>query len=122
MAERTATVLGQVARDARHRLGLTQAEVAERVGLASEVYGRLERGAMLPSVPTLKRLCVALGISADGMLGVGRPAARQSAEPALTARKPQAYRLLMRRAADLDERALRILGELATLLRRGRLQ
>ncbi len=42
------------------RAGLTQVELAESIGTATEVYGRLERGKMLPSVPTLFRLCVAL--------------------------------------------------------------
>ncbi|MGZ3460668.1 MAG: helix-turn-helix domain-containing protein, partial [Archangium sp.] len=48
--------LGEVARAARERLGLTQAQVAQRVGLAHGVYGRIERGDMMPSVPSLRRL------------------------------------------------------------------
>ncbi len=43
-------------------LGLTQSEVAEGVPLASEVYGRLERGGMLPSVPILMRLAAVLSV------------------------------------------------------------
>jgi DNA-binding XRE family transcriptional regulator len=45
--------LGKAARTARMRVKLSQADVAERVGISTEVYGRLERGGMLPSVPTL---------------------------------------------------------------------
>jgi transcriptional regulator with XRE-family HTH domain len=60
---------------AREHLGLTQAEAASRVGVAHAVYGRIERGQMLPSVPTLFRLCSALGISANALLGL------DSAEP-----------------------------------------
>jgi transcriptional regulator with XRE-family HTH domain len=52
------------------RAGLTQADVAERVGIATEVYGRLERGRMLPSVPTLWRLCLVLCTSSDEFLGL----------------------------------------------------
>jgi len=55
--------IGTVARAARGQLGLTQAEVAQRVELARLVYSRLERGKMLPSVPTLVRLCLALQLS-----------------------------------------------------------
>ena len=51
--------LGKTARAARLLAKLTQADVAERVGIATEVYGRLERGAMLPSAPTLRKLCSA---------------------------------------------------------------
>ncbi len=61
--------IGASARAARERMGLTQAQVAKRVGLVPLVYSRLERGKMLPSVPTLLRLCEALGLSADEALG-----------------------------------------------------
>ncbi|WP_239014612.1 helix-turn-helix domain-containing protein [Archangium violaceum] len=61
--------LGEVARAARLQAGLTQVDVAERIGMATEVYGRLERGLMLPSVLSLWRLCVTLRIPADLLLG-----------------------------------------------------
>lgn len=53
------------------RMGLTQADVAERIGMASEVYGRLERGHMLPSVQNLRRLCVVLNVPPHELLGLG---------------------------------------------------
>lgn len=62
--------LGEVARAARERLGLTQAQVAHKVGLAPGVYGRIERGDMMPSVPSLRRISFVLGISSDALLGV----------------------------------------------------
>ncbi len=62
--------IGRNAKAARRRLGLSQADVAASVGLAMEVYGRLERGLMAPSVGTLWRLCVALGMSADAAFGL----------------------------------------------------
>lgn len=62
--------IGEQARTARLAAGLTQEDVAERVNLATEVYGRLERGVMLPSVPTLYRICHALGVSSDAVLGL----------------------------------------------------
>lgn len=55
---------------ARERAGLTQAEVAIRVGIAAPVYGRIERGHMLPSVPTLRQLCVALNLRANELIGL----------------------------------------------------
>ncbi len=39
------------------------------MGVATEVYGRIERGVMLPSVPTLFRLCVALSIGPHELMG-----------------------------------------------------
>ena len=62
--------LGEVARLARERLGLTQAQVARQADLAPNVYGRIERGHMMPAVPTLRRLSVVLGLSADVLLAL----------------------------------------------------
>jgi transcriptional regulator with XRE-family HTH domain len=62
--------MGKVLREARHRASLTQADVAERIGLATEVLGRAERGHMLPSVPSLRRLCRVLRVDANTLLGL----------------------------------------------------
>jgi transcriptional regulator with XRE-family HTH domain len=70
MDEKLQRILGDAARAARLRLGLTQAEVAKKVGLKSGVYGRVERGMMTPSVPTLRRICETLGISSDVLLSL----------------------------------------------------
>jgi transcriptional regulator with XRE-family HTH domain len=61
--------LGRGLLRARQRKGYTQAEAASLVGLAHAVYGRVERGGMLPSVPTLFRLCTVLNVSANVLLG-----------------------------------------------------
>ncbi|MBJ6763723.1 helix-turn-helix transcriptional regulator [Myxococcaceae bacterium JPH2] len=71
--------VGVAAKAARMRAGLTQADVADRIGIASEVYGRLERGKMMPSVPTLFRLCLALQMSADVSMGLVTAAAAGAA-------------------------------------------
>lgn len=62
--------LGDAARKARLQAEKTQADVAERIGLATEVYGRLERGMMLPSVPTLRKLCCVLRVDANELLAL----------------------------------------------------
>jgi transcriptional regulator with XRE-family HTH domain len=79
MDERLQRLLGEAARAARLRLGLTQAEVAKKVRLKSGVYGKVERGMMTPSVPTLRRICETLSISSDVLLSLGaqRPARRR---------------------------------------------
>jgi transcriptional regulator with XRE-family HTH domain len=83
MDEKLQSLLGDAARAARLRLGLTQAEVAQKVGLGSSVYGRIERGMMMPSVPTLRRMCVALELASDVLLSLG--AQEGAAGPALRA-------------------------------------
>lgn len=62
--------LGAVLRRARMHLDLTQEQVARAVGFAPEVYGRVERGDMLPSVPKLWQLCLTLRLSADELLSL----------------------------------------------------
>lgn len=49
---------------ARVRAGLTQAELAERMGTTQSVVARLESGARLPSVKTLLRFAEATGARA----------------------------------------------------------
>ena len=73
MDEKLRHALGDAARAARLRLGLTQAEVAKKVGLRTAVYGRVERGGMTPSVPTLRRLCTTLGLSSEVLLSLDEP-------------------------------------------------
>ena len=50
-------------RDARRASGLTQSELAERAGTSQPAVNRYERGAALPSLPTLERLVRAAGRS-----------------------------------------------------------
>ncbi|WNG54171.1 helix-turn-helix transcriptional regulator [Archangium gephyra] len=69
---------GKAARAARLRLGLTQAQIARRAGTTSDVYGRIERGDMMPSVPNLLRLCEALESTPDTLLSQGLAEGRAS--------------------------------------------
>jgi transcriptional regulator with XRE-family HTH domain len=62
--------LGKAARDARKALGLTQENVAERLDVSVEFYGRIERGVAWPSVDVFARMISILGVSADSLLGV----------------------------------------------------
>jgi transcriptional regulator with XRE-family HTH domain len=85
-------------RAARMRAGLTQAEIAASVGIAPEVFGRMERGKMLPSVPTLFRLCVALRSGPHELMGfapvASLPQAAQLEVPPELAPTPEMRRLL----------------------------
>src|SRR5258708_39791527 len=122
MDRRLAVTIGAAARSARVRARLTQADVAERVGIASEVYGRLERGHMLPSVQTLRKLCDVLQVSADVALGrhsESLPAASSWAAESPPAYEPaQDWRRLLRRLRGLSPRKIRLLSLLASELGR----
>ena len=50
-----------ILRDARHRCGLTQAQLARRSATTQSYIGRIERGEVDPSLVTLQRLIHAMG-------------------------------------------------------------
>lgn len=60
--------LGGNLSERRKQLGWTQERVAERGGVDAETISRIERGAHLPSLPTLDRLAVALQCAAGDLL------------------------------------------------------
>ncbi|WP_233595221.1 MULTISPECIES: helix-turn-helix domain-containing protein [Corallococcus] len=60
--------IGTHVRAARHRAGLTQAQVAQAIHVPALVFSRLERGRLLPSVPTLVALGGVLRVSVDFIL------------------------------------------------------
>ena len=112
--------LGEVTRRARLQAGLTQEETAELVDLAPEVYGRLERGHMMPSVHTLLRLCRGLGVDASTLLGQTGGVSATPEAPAMRAgqvslRRRRALRHLER----LDSGQLAVLGSVARLMAPG---
>lgn len=118
-----AATIGTAARAARVRADLTQEDVAERVGLATEVYGRLERGGMLPSVPTLRKLCEALRIPSDVLLGLV-PAQENfwtKDTPSKPTEEPAEIRRLVRTVKKLEPAEFRLLSLMATGLLRLRL-
>jgi len=61
--------IGTHVRAARHLAGLSQAQVAEALHVPTLVFSRLERGRLLPSLPTLVDLCGVLRVSVDLILG-----------------------------------------------------
>ena len=60
--------IGLRIRTARQASGLTQLELAARVGISCAFVGHLERGEKIPSVETLARLACALEISLDRLV------------------------------------------------------
>ena len=54
--------LGARVRAERERLGLTQAELAERMGTTQPTVARVEAGGVTPSLDTLHRAAEALGL------------------------------------------------------------
>ncbi|MBN9406656.1 MAG: helix-turn-helix transcriptional regulator [Burkholderiales bacterium] len=61
---------------ARTRVGLTQADVAQRMGTTQSTVARLEGGKTAPSLRSLQRYAQAVG--ARAVVRIERPAARRS--------------------------------------------
>jgi transcriptional regulator with XRE-family HTH domain len=112
-----AVTMGHTARQARQARQLTQEQVAERLGVSSEFYSRIERGLAHPSLDTLLGMADVLGVNIDTLLGLDAayPAARKSF-PLTSAEDPPVVRRLaaeLQAARPSTVRLVRaILGEL----------
>ncbi|HSP77479.1 MAG TPA: helix-turn-helix transcriptional regulator [Myxococcaceae bacterium] len=117
MDEEIQRTLGQVARAARERLDLTQAQVAKQVGLVPGVYGRIERGDMMPSVPSLRRICLVLGISADALLGLASSevSTTMATVPSETETRPELLRIVLQLRTWSANR-LKVLGKVLNVI------
>src|SRR5207302_10198624 len=54
--------LAERVRQARERVGMTQAELASRIGSTQPAVARLEAGGITPSLHTLRRIAAALDL------------------------------------------------------------
>lgn len=64
-------------REARRRAGLTQAQLAQRVGTSQPAIARYERARAMPDLPTLHRIVEACGY--ELALELAQPDAQQEA-------------------------------------------
>ena len=55
----------QILLDARKKAGLTQQELAKRIGADKGYISRVERGLITPSVSTLYRIASAMGLTVE---------------------------------------------------------
>ena len=109
--------LGEAARAVRERLNLTQAEIARGAGIAPAVYGRIERGHMMPAVLTLRKIAVSLGISADVLLGItSKEVAKNMDEPPPEGDLTPEVRRLVRTLKTWPDEKVKLLGRFAKLL------
>ena len=59
---------GQAIQRIRKERGMTQEDLADKSGITSNTVSRIERGLLIPALPTLIDICNALETSADSIL------------------------------------------------------
>ncbi len=62
--------LGRRIANARHDLGLTQRELADKVGVTAQAVSKWERGSSCPDIAILDEIADSLGVSVSELLGV----------------------------------------------------
>jgi transcriptional regulator with XRE-family HTH domain len=62
--------MGGNIRAARRAAGVTQVELAAKLGVNQKDVSRWEQGKQIPSADTLAKLCKCLDVSADNILGL----------------------------------------------------
>lgn len=55
----------QILLDARKESGLTQSELAKKIGADKSYVSRVERGIIIPSISTFYRMVAAMGLSVE---------------------------------------------------------
>lgn len=55
----------QILLDARKETGLTQSELADKIGADKSYISRIERGLTIPSISTFYRLVAAMGLTVE---------------------------------------------------------
>lgn len=63
--------IGEKIRQARIDAGVTQTELAERIGAYQKDVSRWENGERTPSLEAFAKICRALNVSADALLEIG---------------------------------------------------
>lgn len=86
--------LGAVVRSIRRNRNMTQEMLADRVGMSASFLGHVERGSRIPSLETLKALCMELDVSADVLLGI-RGAAGTSVKEQMESMAGTLYRQML---------------------------
>ena len=62
------TSIGRRIRECRQALGMTQSQLAKRIGVTGSFVGHIERAEKVPSLETVARLSAELGVTMDWLV------------------------------------------------------
>ncbi|HEV8563947.1 MAG TPA: helix-turn-helix domain-containing protein [Actinomycetota bacterium] len=99
--------IGTRLREQRDRVGISQRELARRIGLSASMISQIESGQSKPSVSTLYDIVNELGVSVDDIFSGGNgssaePGSQDGAAPGSTTHHGPMVRLEDRHVIDLD--------------------
>ena len=77
--------IGEAIRSLRKEAGLTQEQLADKLGVSYQSVSRWELGVTYPDMELLPALTECFGVSADVLLGIPKVQREKEAEKALTA-------------------------------------
>lgn len=60
--------IGERIKKSREHIKMTQEKLAEKVNVSPQYISDLERGVVGVSIPTLKSICIVLGVTSDSLL------------------------------------------------------
>lgn len=104
--------LGRNIREARRQLGLTQEQMAERLEMSVQEYGRMERGNLAPRLERFLEICRILGENPDRLLSRAKkgtsPAEGRSSARLPSARAPEEAVRLLRMTLAVNMRDARM--------------
>ena len=60
--------IGERIKKSREQIKMTQEKLAEKVNVSPQYISDLERGVVGVSIPTLKCICIVLGVTSDSLL------------------------------------------------------
>ena len=97
--------LGERLARLRRDKGLTQVELADKIGIIQPVLSDYERGRLRPYAEMVARFCVALDVSADELLGLKTPRRDRSRDDPETRRFWKTFQLVVS-LPEKDRRAV----------------
>jgi transcriptional regulator with XRE-family HTH domain len=120
MARRNERTFGQVIRERRRQLDLTQQEVARRIRTSPPYVGHLEAGMRHPSDKVLSRLAEVLGLDRRDLFFLANPDAVELLKSKETPSRRSAWDEFrrddrLRRVHNLSQEEMNVLAQVASL-------
>jgi transcriptional regulator with XRE-family HTH domain len=111
---------GQVVRDQRRKLDLTQQEIARRIKTSTPYVGHLEAGKRHPSEKVVARLAEVLGLDRRELYFLANPGALKMVTPDVAGRQRSAWEEFrrderLRHLHNITSAELDVLGRVAAL-------